>query len=187
MGNTGSQAMQDEFVLSLIGKHTFIDIGCYWPMRFNNTYLLEQKGWTGIAIDIIDYSGLWRIRSTPFICADSLECDYTDMLKDFPGVIDYLSIDVEGNGDRFKTLERVFESGHEFRVITIEHDVYKIPEHIEAGPQREFLAANGYHLVCKNVKADTRPFEDWWVNPKYVQDYERYQCDRLHCSEIMKL
>ncbi len=183
----GAQALQDEFVLSLIDKGTFIDIGCYMPENLNNTYMLEQKGWTGIAIDIKDFSEQWKDRTTPFICADSLECDYTDMLKGFPDVIDYLSIDIEGDGDRFKTLERVFESGHEFRIITIEHDVYKIPERVEAGPQRDFLTANGYYLLCKNVKADTRPFEDWWVNPKYLKGYEHYKSCNLHCGKIMKL
>ena len=177
-----AQARQDEFVLSLIDKGTFIDIGCYHPEKFNNTYLLEQHGWVGIALDIFDFSEMWLSRTTPFIWADALTYDYSDL----PQLIDYLSLDVEGEGDRFKVLQRVMFA-RDFKVITIEHDIYKGYEKTEAEPQRKLLTELGYHLLCKNVMADTRPFEDWWVNPKYLDGYERYQCDGLHCDKILNL
>ena len=177
-----SQARQDEFVLSLIDKGTFLDIGCYHPVRFNNTYLLEQHGWTGLAIDIVDYSDKWESRKAAFVCADALEYDYSSL----PYLIDYLSIDVEGEGSRYAVLKRVIEH-HEFKIITIEHDLYAGYLETEAEPQRELLTKLGYYLLCKNVKADTREFEDWWVNPKYVDNYMHYKCSGLHCDDIMKL
>ena len=30
----------------------YVDVGCYHPIKDNNTLLLHQKGWTGINIDI---------------------------------------------------------------------------------------------------------------------------------------
>jgi hypothetical protein len=30
----------------------YVDVGCYHPIKHNNTLLLHQKGWTGINIDI---------------------------------------------------------------------------------------------------------------------------------------
>ena len=178
----GSQARQDEFVLSLIDKGTFLDIGCYMPEEFNNSFLLEQRGWTGLAFDIIDYAEHWADRTTPFICADALTYDFS-ALPDY----DYLSLDVEGEGDRFAVLQRVIEN-RQFRVITIEHDRY-LPGHTdsEAIPQRELLTSLGYYLLCEDVMADTRYFEDWWVNPKYVSNFMHYKSKVLHCDKIIAL
>jgi FkbM family methyltransferase len=32
-------------------KGIYVDVGCHHPYRYSNTYLLYQKGWTGICID----------------------------------------------------------------------------------------------------------------------------------------
>ena len=34
-----------------IDKGIFIDVGCNHPIKFNNTYLLHKRGWTGINVD----------------------------------------------------------------------------------------------------------------------------------------
>lgn len=51
-----SQAGQDLFVIAMTQgrRHgTWLEIGCAWPVRSNNTYLLEKKlGWTGVSIDL---------------------------------------------------------------------------------------------------------------------------------------
>ena len=53
--------------LSLIGKRKqkkgiYIDIGCGHPIKNNNTYLLNKKGWSGINIDLdIDNIELFKI------------------------------------------------------------------------------------------------------------------------------
>jgi hypothetical protein len=33
-------------------KGIFIDVGCNHPIKYNNTYLLYKKGWSGINIDL---------------------------------------------------------------------------------------------------------------------------------------
>jgi len=182
-----SQARQDEFVLSLIDNGTFVDVGCYLPDKFNNTMLLEEHGWTGIAVDIKDFSEQWEIRKTPFVCGDALSLDWGHLFHDMPDVIDYLSLDIDGIGGRFIALSRIL--GHrQFKIITVEHDLYKKYHlELEAIPQRNMLQSLGYDLVCKNVRADTRPFEDWWVHPDYVNGYEKYKSEGLHVDEIMKL
>ena len=38
-------------IFSKINKGIYIDLGCNHPIKFNNTYLLYKKGWTGINID----------------------------------------------------------------------------------------------------------------------------------------
>lgn len=177
-----SQARQDEFVLSLIDKGTFLDVGCWLPEKFNNTKLLEDHGWTGLAVDIKDYSKEWETRATTFEQCDVLTCDW-----DIPmNLIDYLSLDIEGSGNRFRALERLMDCC-EFKIITVEHDRY-LEGHLEleAKPQRELLTRLGYFLLCKDVRCDTRPFEDWWINPKYFDEseYMHMKSDNIHCRKI---
>ena len=40
----------------------FVDVGCAWPGKANNTYYLEEHlGWTGIGIDALDdYASAWE-------------------------------------------------------------------------------------------------------------------------------
>ena len=37
-------------------KRIYIDIGCFHPLRMNNTQLLHMKGWSGINVDVSDFS-----------------------------------------------------------------------------------------------------------------------------------
>jgi hypothetical protein len=39
-----------------IEKGVYIDVGCNHPIKYNNTYLLYKKGWTGINIDLDETS-----------------------------------------------------------------------------------------------------------------------------------
>ncbi len=34
----------------------YVDAGCYHPIHLNNTYLLHKKGWSGINIDLSEYT-----------------------------------------------------------------------------------------------------------------------------------
>ena len=188
-----SQAGQDIFVLSFFDEEyngTFLDVGCYEPKFLNNTCRLEENGWTGISIDILDLTEEWKTRQSTFICADALGCNYQEIFEnhDMPNVIDYLSLDIEGDGLRYGALEKVFESNREFKIITIEHDVYRGYQETEMAQQRKFLTEKGYFLVCSNVKLTNNPFEDWWINPKHInkENYEHLVCDRLDFNEILK-
>jgi len=39
-------------IFSKKSKGFFVDVGCFHPIKYNNTYLLYRKGWRGINIDI---------------------------------------------------------------------------------------------------------------------------------------
>ena len=80
------------------------------------------------------------------------------------------------------------KSNREFKIITIEHDVYRGYEKTEMIQQRKFLTKRGYFLLCSNVKLSNNPFEDWWINPKYIDKnkYEHLACDRLDFNDILK-
>jgi len=177
INDIGSGGGQDIFSLEILGTDfgTYVDIGCREPINHNNTFLHYKYGWKGIALDIVDYSkDFHNLReSTPFYQENCISCDFKSIFqKNFDNnVIDYLSIDVEGNGDRFNVLKNVFKSEYEFKVITIEHDAYRGFDLTEKEPQREFLKSKGYILV-----KECNIIEDFWINPKYVtkNKYEKF-------------
>ena len=50
-----SQFSEDKIILNLFPKKfigNFVDIGCYHPTKYSNTYLLYKYGWSGINIDL---------------------------------------------------------------------------------------------------------------------------------------
>ena len=51
-----SQCGEDIFILKFfkdkVTKGTYLDIGAFNPIKFNNTYLLHKKGWKGTNIDL---------------------------------------------------------------------------------------------------------------------------------------
>ena len=50
-----SQFNEDKIILNLFPKKfvgNFVDIGCYHPTKYNNTYLLYKHGWNGLNIDL---------------------------------------------------------------------------------------------------------------------------------------
>jgi|688.fasta_scaffold543142_2 FkbM family methyltransferase len=53
--NTLSQDKEDLFIKKFFKdkrEGTYLDIGCFNPLLWNNTYLLYKKGWHGINVDI---------------------------------------------------------------------------------------------------------------------------------------
>jgi hypothetical protein len=176
-----SQCGQDLFVLNLlkINDGSFLDLGCYLPKNINNTFLLEQKGWKGLSLDINDYSKEWSVRKNKFIQCNCFEQDYNDLLsKNYnTNVIDYLTLDMEILGDRYKLLDIILKTNYEFKIITIEHDSHLGEKYVqmEKIPQRELLTKMGYVLVCADVSHKDYPndyYEDWWVNKKYISKSE---------------
>jgi hypothetical protein len=190
-----SQCGQDIFVYNILNKNngTFLDLGCYLPKNINNTYLLELNGWSGISLDIIDYSEEWKERKNKFIQQDCMNVNLDELLdSNYDNkVIDYLSLDMEVLGDRFKLLEKIMETSYEFKVITIEHDSYLSEDYVnvEKLPQRKLLKEKGYILVCGDVSQKQYPtlfYEDWWVNSKYFneEDIKTWFSDKLSCDTI---
>lgn len=172
VNDIGAGDMQDIYALIVFGKEhkgTFVDLGCRHPILHNNTYLLEQYGWKGIAVDFDDYTKEW-LESRPnskYFNKDVFELDFKKEFDDFgfSETIDFLSIDLDKPGSRFLSLRNILlESGREFKTITIEHDSYRSDNIIfEQLPQRELLSSLGYVLV-----KDCDVIEDFWINPKYI-------------------
>ena len=167
-----SQVGQDVWVLSLFPKGYkgfFMDLGCNDPKNINNTLLLEENGWEGVAVDINDLSELWKDRRTRFIQMDAL--DAKDIME--PALIDYVSIDVDAIGTNYQTIKNLLAAGFQFKAITIEHNYYISEEfnQRERIPQRRLLLSFGYVLAKEDVMDDDgqfNKFEDFWINPTYI-------------------
>lgn len=171
-----SQACQDEFVYcvlyGLLNKQDsgyYLEIGAGEPIHVNNTYALEREcGWWGLSIDISDnlMPRWYAARSNPLLSQDATQVDYSSVLSEFPQVIDYLSLDVDGYYDT--VLKKVMESNHTFKIITIEHDAYRYGDTYR-NKERAILTALGYHLLCADVSLNRCVFEDWWIHPDFFE------------------
>ena len=77
---------EDLFIVEYFRKKNngfYIDVGCYHPIHRNNTYLLNKKGWSGINIDIhqfsIDLFNYLRPDDVNLNCAISNKNEVTEM------------------------------------------------------------------------------------------------------------
>lgn len=158
-----SQARQDDFVLHLIDyPGTYLEIGASHPISINNTYALEQRGWTGLSLDI-EASNLpaWNEhRKNPLIITDAIQYKYE--AKHY----DYLQLDIDPPVNTFMALQRVFECGVTFSILTYETDAYSDSSFVE--PSRELITSKGYVLAFKDILCPFGAFEDWYINPKFV-------------------
>jgi len=61
-----SQCGEDSIVASLISRdiapELYLDIGCYHPITWSNTYHFYRRGWKGLCVDASDkYEKEWRV------------------------------------------------------------------------------------------------------------------------------
>jgi hypothetical protein len=168
-----SQAGQDKFPQAMLHNvtrpKTYLDIGSHHPTTFNNSYALERAGWSGLSIDLQDFSNDFRAtRTNPFLCADVTTIQWESVIaQHFPSrVIDYISFDVD---DATEAAFTRFPFGSvRFNTMTIEHDGYRVGTHLRDWV-RDSLASMGYTLICGDVIAEGYgAFEDWWVDMSQV-------------------
>jgi hypothetical protein len=152
---------------------TFLDVGCWEPVRCNNSFVLEKLAWRGLAIDVDPrWEDIYKKqRTTPFIKGDARTIDWKQICERFSlnPKIDYLSLDVDDQRESLRTvaiLQDMIGAGLSFTVITVEHDAYRLGDLVRE-PVRRLLQANGYTLAVSNVSC--RPpdpawaFEDWFL------------------------
>lgn len=172
---------QDLFVSSLIPNSTktnyYVEIGAGWPIKINNTYLLESiYHWRGLSVDLDPkmVENFNDIRSNKCLAADATKIDYSVIFETerVPKVVDYLSLDIDPAEQTLMVLTLIPFSNYDFKIITFEHDSYKNGYFLKK-TARLWLTHYGYSCVGKDIKArGFGKYEDWWINPRYIS-YER--------------
>ena len=179
-----SQLFQDIFALQNAKNKSYIEIGAWHPIKYNNTYILEQQGWKGFSIELDKTSkeDLWvnaLERKNEIYWANALTFDYKKALEEnnLSTHVGYLSCDIEPPANTFSALQKVIEQGISFDCITFEHDKYQ--SDIDYDPiVTDFLKKHGYKVAVKDVyrtrkirvpnqkKKEVRKcyMETWFVN-----------------------
>lgn len=190
-----SQAGQDRFVWEILNHKNdgiFLDVGCNDGHKHSNSLGLEELGWRGLLVDIQSLPRLYD-RLNYILIRDAVTLNWKQELDwILPGAfIDYLSLDVDDATTA--TLANLLDQfGCPFRVITIEHDLYR------NGPKAQIdqitlLSAKGMQLMCKNVCVGHGdwgkggPFEDWWVCKDLMTEdnCRRFLCDNQLGTSIV--
>lgn len=176
----------------------FLDIGAYDGLDISNTYILEKDfNWNGLCIDAdpINYEKLIKNRNVKSInCAVSNKSGFVnffsngagghisdsgnknieaktlrELLKEnnCPKTIDYISLDIEGY--EYNALEEFPFDEYDFILMTVEHNLY-LGDSTNKEKIKNILSKNGYIVFKENViNIGNDPFEDWYINPKYIK------------------
>ena len=192
MINFTGKEQQDQFAYHLLGNQsTFLDVGCYHPFQWNNTFALESLGWTGLLVDIekkwVDLCNQNR-KSKALLC-DVLSDKFIETLGDnWPSKhFGYVSMDADGGNAQAVT--SYLEAGYTFDVMTYEHDSYQCGWERKT-PAKKALEKNDYFLLFEDVRCtkDNLPWEDWWINPrKFDEGLLKLKTSNRHHKDCMQM
>jgi len=185
-----SQAGQDVFAFEMCGQRTdgtFLDVGSYNLTSMNNTYALEQMGWSGLLFDILCDADRIQNRTSKFIQGDTTKTDWLAVIDEagLPRIIDFLSLDCDDA--TLDTFSNIPFGTLRFSVATIEHDRYRIGDE-PRDRMRLAMKEYGYDLACADVVIpDYGETEDWWCFPGSVNAdlIKRVRCEGRPWSEIV--
>ena len=177
------QSLQDMFVLLCSNRKTngtFVEIGTNHPIRYNNTYILEnQFNWSGFLVEFLpEFSELYKtIRPKSYaIIKDATQINFLEEFEkvSFPKNIDYLQIDLDAD-DRttlttLENLDATVMETYKFATITFEHDIYTGDFFDTRNISRSIFANRGYIRVFSDICAPSPygEYEDWYVHPNLV-------------------
>jgi hypothetical protein len=141
---------------------------------YSNCLFLEERGWTGIGVDVEHIDAFNSHRKGKGIKADMMITKIQDILdaNNAPSVIDYFSYDVDPAMK--PSLESLSFDKYKFKIIHFEHN-----EYIKDDPsykdlkqlgKDKFLSA-GYKLIVDNLLDDRGDaVEDWYIHPDFFAD-----------------
>ena len=155
----GEDLIVNKFFKNFVGK--YVDIGCYHPIKYNNTLLLYEKGWTGINIDLnqtsIDLFNVVRKNDLNILAClsdkeeevvvyfdnkfSALNSIYTKNLDKF-GIKDFKKIKV-----KTKIFSNLVKDNFDFLNIDCEGNDYKILRSID-------LKKYNPKLICIEISSE---------------------------------
>jgi len=188
-----STQCQDLFVLSVLNNKrngTYVEIGGgLGTSDGNNTYMLETDyDWKGFSIEYVPWiAETHNVRKHPCLCIDATTANYNDLFTQYNlgPHIDYLQLDIDPPTNTLLALKQIDLTKYSFSVITYEHDAYNGGEN-ERIKSRQILEAHGYTRVISNVFQLGHPFEDWYVNEKYMpnDNWKEFIGEKIELSRV---
>lgn len=165
-----SKEFQDILVSTLIPTPGFfLDIGMGDPISGNNTYLLEQNGWSGFLFDQNkdDINRANSIRRNEAIQCDASNFDWLNFLKskNTPKIIDYISMDVDAAN--ISVINNFPFDHYEVKIITFEHDRYNNGDVRKDAYNNRMKKFPDYIFLLENAKITGLEWEDWIINKKH--------------------
>lgn len=180
-----SQAFQDEFVYEILGSPShgvFVDVGggCEDHTKGSNSLFFEELGWDGVVMD----ADANRLKGRKSKCVAAMIGEDAGMVpicsvlekNSIPKLVDYLSIDIDGKD--YYVLKSFINGGYDFKVCTIEHDLYsgRVESVCMKSNIFNLMQSRGYVRIVENAghrghRANLHygyPYEDWYINPKHV-------------------
>jgi hypothetical protein len=128
-------------------------------------------------------------RRAKSVCDDVTNCDWNTIIGKKPEetvTIDFISFDVDDA--TVPAVQHFPWSTVRFRVMTIEHDAYRVGPATRA-VIRDTLAKHGYMLLAGDVCADivNKPYEDWYIDPLKVDPsvFLQYASTGLRAAEVI--
>ena len=115
----------------------YLEIGSADPYHGSNTALLEELGWTGLSLEILEreVEKFKEHRTNEVILCDATKYDYQSLVGDF----DYLQVDCEPPATTYYILTKIPFDKIKFSVITYEHDHYTDMDSVYREKSRELL------------------------------------------------
>ena len=192
MINFTGKEQQDQFAYYLLGsKSTFLDVGCYHPIQWNNTFALENLGWFGLLVDIEEkWVDLCRQnRKNKTLLCDVASDKFIETLEaNWPTKhFGYVSMDADSGN--VAAVASFLSAGFTFDVMTYEHDSYEFGNERKE-PTKKALEQNGYILLFEDVRCteENLAWEDWWINPKTFDDsLLKLKASDKHHEECLQL
>lgn len=196
-------SQQDLFVNLLLPnkKGYYVDIGAGNGEGIpcaSNTIWLEELGWKGILLEFKkEYCEEAKVLrpNSHIVKADAYAVDYKKLFEhlNVPKTIDYLSIDIDpwySQACNVDILSKFPHDEYEFKILTIEHDLYNTPVgKIQKPALMEFYKNSWlkeYYMVVENIAlqySGTKYIEDWFINPKYFDEFNIIDIGKLKYFE----
>lgn len=197
-----SQFGEDTILRELLGKKRggfYVDVGCYHPKKFSNTYMLHKQGWSGVNIDMEEEKiALFRLaRPNDFnkVAAVSDVRQQVTVRRDrrhslgstiVPGLLAKEDPSLETLNVETRTLDEILGqspwSGHEIDVISIDcegHDFQVLKS----------LSLDTYQPKVVIVESHSRDIEAIIAGPMYQYLVDRNYTLRswMHLSLVFVL
>jgi len=194
-----STLSNDAFIYNINNKQPgyFVEAGCNdgTANTGSNCLFLEEKGWTGIGIDIAHIDAFNSNRKSKGVYADLKIKPIHEILEEnnAPKIIDFFSYDVD---QALKTsLQMLDLSKYTFKHIHFEHNEYIGPNDpnyyaldladLKKIAHEKFTDAGYVRIVENVVDNNGSAVEDWYIHSDYFNDTFKF-LQNIHHKKILE-